>query len=127
MSEEVSNPMRAPRDFSVWQLVIAAFIGTPLAASFLLRNNISSRYGRRKAWISFAFFCAVFVLVAAFNPIQSRVLDTFLFIIYSVSILFANYKINSERGFGTKSWIDVILISLAFLSGWMLIIFVVFS
>jgi hypothetical protein len=114
-------------DYSYLQLAVAAFLGTPMAAAFLVGRNISNRRGAAWGWAYFVVFCVAFISVAALNPVSNRALDVVLFSIFVIVILGSNFLLGDSHGDTNQGWLKVIGISLCFLASWLAIIMVVFG
>jgi hypothetical protein len=109
------------------QIIVSALIGTPLAAAFLTSRNVSAHRGEVLGWSVLLTFAAIFVFVAALNPLASRVLDVLLFGIYTLLLLAVNYCLAEPAQQRRHSWLRVIALSLSVLAAWLFLLLVVFS
>lgn len=116
------------RVYTLWQVVLASFLGTALAAGFLTASNIASVSRKHYGWIFFALFAAAHVTVVAINPYSSRLLDTGFFVAETLVLLLINHVFGvSATSRSSRSWLAVIAISIAFLLGWLALVFLVFN
>jgi len=113
--------------YSPMQVAAASFIGTPMAAAFLVRANLSERAGVLQAWLCFAAFCVLFVSFAAVNPFESRVVNVGIFLVLTCSLLSVNHLVSRAYAPPFMSWGRALAISVAFFLAWMTLLFVVFG
>lgn len=113
--------------YSPMQVAAASFIGTPMAAAFLVRANISDRTGGPQAWLYFVAFCVLFVSFAAVNPFESRVVNVGIFLVLTCSLLAVNHLVSRAHAPPSKRWGRALAISVAFFLAWMTLLLVVFG
>lgn len=113
--------------YTPMQVAAASFIGTPMAAAFLVRANLSERTGGPQAWLCFAAFCVLFVSFAAVNPFESRVVNVGIFLALTCSLLAVNHLVSRAYAPPFKRWGRALAISVAFFLVWMTLLFVVFG
>lgn len=113
--------------YTPMQVAAASFIGTPMAAAFLVRANLSERTGCPQAWLCFTAFCVLFVSFAAVNPFGSRVVNVGIFLVLTCSLLAVNHLVSRAYAPPFKSWGRALAISVAFFLAWMTLLLVVFG
>jgi hypothetical protein len=122
--------------YSAMQVAASALIGTPLAAAFLLGENFIDKQRPRNIIRPAVAFIAIgggYFLVTLLNPAQSRLLDTFIFLLFTGAALLANYLFvnskddESSSGVDCYSWWRVLAISLVFLAVWLLVVIFIFN
>jgi hypothetical protein len=113
--------------YTLPQIIVSALVGTPLAAAYLTSRNVSAHRGEVLGWSVLLMFAAIFVSVAALNPIANRVLDVLLFGLYTLLLLAVNYCLAKPAQQRRHSWLRVIALSLSVLAAWLFLLLVVFS
>jgi hypothetical protein len=110
--------------YSPAQIAVGAFIGTPVAAAFLLARNLLAAYDKRLLSIgAFALVAGGYFLVTLLNPVFSHLLDSGIFVGFTVVVLLANYLLVDGRSGGEQSlarrrWPGVLIIAFLFCMFW---------